>query len=330
VGTPNDGAAREDLRGSPTFNTFDARSVGVYAQDMVAITPGWKLLAGLRLDHFQAGYVTATTTSGNGTVNEGYSFERSDTLLSPRAGLIYQPDDRSSYYLSFGTSYNTAGDTYQFTPGSPNQRAANTPAEKSRNLELGAKWDLLQDRLSLAAAVFRSEKYNERNTDPDTAATQELLSGQRHATGLEVNLAGRLTPAWEAWLNWTWIPDARIDSSNVNLNAAGTGAQVQGDRPGLTPRHSASLWTTWQLSPRWRVGGGLNLRSAQNPEGARHVTADSFATVDLMAELTLREGTTLQLNVANASDELYADQLYRGFYTPGAGRSAQLMLKTRF
>ncbi len=330
VGTPNDGDSQADTRGAPVFNTFDARSVGVYAQDMLHLNDSFKLLAGLRLDHFQAGYVTAPTTAGNGTVTPGYSFERSDTLLSPRAGLLYQPDEKSSYYLSFGTSYNTVGDTYQFTPGAPNLRAANTPAEKSRNLELGAKWELLQDRLSLAAALFRSEKYNERNTDPDTAATQELLSGKRHATGLELNLAGRLSPAWEAWLNWTWIPEARIDESNVNLNAAGTGPQVAGDRPGLTPRHSASLWTTVQLNSLWRVGGGLNLRSEQNPEGSRHVVADSFATLDLMLELRLNADTTLQLNVANATDELYADQLYRGFYTPGAGRSAQLMLKTAF
>lgn len=330
VGAPNDGASREDTRSPPLLNSFDARSLGVYAQDMLQLTPTLKALAGLRLDHFKAGYVTQTTTAGNGNVTPGYGFERSDTLFSPRAGLIYQPDDTSSVYLSFGTSYNTAGDTYQFTPGAPNQRAANTPPEKSRNLELGAKWELLQDRLSVAAALFRSEKYNERNNDPDSAATQELLSGKRHATGVELNLAGRLTPAWEAWLNWTWIPEARIDASNQVLNAAGTGAQVAGDRPGLTPRHSASLWTTVQLNRLWRVGGGLNLRSEQHPEGARHVTADSFATLDLMLELRLRAGTSLQLNVANATDELYADQLYRGFYAPGAGRSAQLMLKTRF
>jgi catecholate siderophore receptor len=232
--------------------------------------------------------------------------------------------------VSFGTSYNTSGDTYQFTPAAPNQRVASTAPEKSRNVEAGGKWELLANRVSLAAALFRSEKTNERNTDPDSAATQELLSGKRHASGLEINLAGRITAAWETWVNYTWIPEAKIDRSNVVLNPAGTGAQVQGDRPGLTPRHSASLWTSYRLTPAWRVGGGINYRGEQNPEGARHVTVDSFATLDLMAEYTLREGTTLQLNVKNATDELYADMLYRGFYTPGAARSTQLSLKTRF
>ena len=330
VGTPNDGASRPDLRGEPVFNRFDARSVGLYAQDMVSLNDLFKLLGGLRFDHFKASYTTQATTAANGTITPGYSHSRSDTLWSPRVGMLFQPDDDSSYYISFGTSYNTSGDTYQFTPAAPNQRVANTAPEKSRNVEIGGKWELLANRLSLAAALFRSEKTNERNTDPDSAATQELLSGKRHASGMELNLAGRITAAWETWVNVTWIPDAKIDRSNVALNAAGTGAQVQGDRPGLTPRHSASLWTSYRLTPAWRIGGGINYRGEQNPEGARHVTVDRFATLDLMAEYTVRDGTTLQLNVKNATDELYADMLYRGFYTPGAARATQLSLKTRF
>ena len=80
---------------------------------------------------------------------------------------------------------------------------------------------------------------------PDTAAAQELLSGKRHATGMEFNLAGRLTPKWELFFNHTWIPSAKIDKSNVVLASNGGGAQVQGDRPGLTPKHSGSVWSTY-------------------------------------------------------------------------------------
>ena len=147
---------------------------------------------------------------------------------------------------------------------------------------------------------------------------------------MEFNLAGRITPKWEIFYNHTWIPSAKIDKSNVALNAAGTGAQVQGDRPGLTPKHSASLWTTYMVMPKLRIGGGLNYRGKQNPEGARHVTADSFTTFDAMAEYTLTDTTTLKLNITNLTDELYADSLYRGFYAPGAARSVQLTLKKLF
>ena len=40
--------------------------------------------------------------------------------------------------------------------------------------------------------------------------------------------------------------------------------------------------------------------------------------------------TLVRLNINNLTDKLYADALYRGFYTPGAPRSVQVTLKTLF
>ena len=320
VGTPNDGAFRADLRGDAPMNRFNARTLGVYLQDTMALSSTVKLLAGLRHDTFNANYLTTT----------GATNARLDALWSPRLGLMYQPNDRQSYHVSYGTSFNTSGDAYQYAVQGPTARVANTPPEESRNLEFGGKFDLFEKRVLLSTSLFYSEKYNERNTDPDTAASQELLSGKRHAAGLDVDLAGRITPKWDAFVSWTWIPNARIDESNVALNSSGTGAQVQGDRPGLTPLHSASLWTTYRLTPLLRIGGGLNYRGEQNPEGARHVTAKAFTTLDLMAEYLISETATLKLNVTNLTNELYADSLYRGFYTPGAAPSIQVTLKINF
>lgn len=325
VGTPDDGASIADTRWPIPMARFETRNLSLYAQDVVALTPAWKLVGGVRFDRFRADYRDLN----------GATKSVDENLWSPRLGVLFQPNAWSSYYVSYGYSYNTSGETYSYAvntslASSGNQRALNTPPEKSRNLEVGGKWDLLDNRLFVGAALFYSEKYNERNTDPDTAASQELLSGKRHAAGLELNVAGRLTPAWEAFVSYAWIPMAEIDRSNVAANPAGTGAQVEGDRPGLTPKHSGSLWTTYRLTPKLRVGGGVNFRSAQNPEGARHVKAPGFATVDLMGEYTLDETWSFKLNVKNAGDKLYADGLYRGFYIPGAARSVQLSAKAVF
>ncbi|MEN9475832.1 MAG: hypothetical protein RIS48_2554, partial [Pseudomonadota bacterium] len=201
------------------------------------------------------------------------------------------------------------------------------PPEKSRNFELGSKFELFDNKASLGVALFHSEKYNERNTDEPTADSF-LLSGKRHATGMEFNLAGRLTPKWEVFYNHSWIPLAKIDSGRP---AGSTGnAQQEGDRPALTPKHSASLWTTYRVAPQWRLGAGLNYRGEQNPEGARQITAKAFTTVDAMAEYTVDANQTLKLNVTNLTDELYADALYRGFYAPGAARQVQLSYKVLF
>ena len=330
VGQPNNGDWRADPRGAPAYNTFDARNIGVYVQDTVSLTDTLKLVAGLRFDHFKGSYDTVTTTAANGTVTPGYSFSKTESLWSPRVGLLWQPSETSSYYVSYGTSYNTSGDAYQFTPSSPNQTLANTPAEKSRNLEIGGKWELFDQRLSVGTALFYSEKYNERNQDPDSAAQQFLLSGKRHAAGMEFNAAGRITPKWEMFWNHTWIPVAKISRSNQQLAASGGGAQVQGDRPGLTPRHSGSVWSTYRVFPKLRLGLGANYRSSQSPEGSRAVKAAGFVTFDAMAEYSFTEMTTLKLNVTNLTDKLYADTLYRGFYGPGQPRRVQLTLKHQF
>ena len=330
VGQPNTGDWRADTRGDPVYNTFRARDLGLYVQDTVAITHTLKLVAGVRFDHFKGSYDIAAATAASGALTPGYRFDKSASLWSPRFGLLYQPSEMASYYVSYGTSYNTSGDAYQFTPASPSNALANTPAEKSRNIEIGGKWDVLEQRVSLGAALFYSEKYNERNQDPDSAAQQYLLSGKRHAAGVELNAAGRITPAWDVFWNHTWIPSARIDQSNQVLAAGGGGAQVQGDRPALTPRHSGSLWTTYRVNPKLRLGLGANYRGSQNPEGNRAVLAPGFVTLDVMAEYALAEMTTLKLNVSNLTDKLYADTLYRGFYGPGQPRRIQLTLKHLF
>lgn len=325
VGTPNNGVSVPDTRAPVAFNTFKAQNIGLYVQDTLSLSETVKLVGGVRYDQFKADYRNATGALSDST---------SEGLWSPRVGAIFQPDELTSYYVSFGTSYNTSGDTYQFggiSAGSATQAStqtlANTPPEKSRNLEIGGKWELFERRALLGVAAFYSEKYNERNTDPDNL-TNYVLSGKRHATGMEFNLAGHITPQWDIFFNHTWIPDAKIDRSAVAVTPGG--AQIQGDRPALTPKHSGSVWSTYAVTSKLRLGAGLTYRDKQSPEGSRALTASGFATIDAMAEYTFDQKTSLKLNVTNVSDKLYADSLYRGFYTAGAARAVQLTVKTRF
>lgn len=316
VGTPDNGASVPDLRGAIPYSHFSARNLGLYVQNTLAFTPAFKLITGLRNDQFNASYRTAA----------GVNFSRDDSLWSQRLGFLFQPNEVASFHASYGTSFNVSGDTYQFTPGAPNTKDANTPPEKSRNFEIGSKLNLFNQRLSLNPSIFYSEKYNERNTDPDSASAQQLLSGKRHAAGMDLDIAGKVTKDWEAYLSYTWIPKAKIDKSNVTTPNAPT----QGDRPGLTPKHSASLWNTYQVTPQWRIGAGLNHRGSQTPLTNKARKAPDFTTADLMVEYTIDWRMSVRLNVNNVTDELYADSLYTGFYTPGAARNAQLSLKLTF
>jgi catecholate siderophore receptor len=249
------------------------------------------------------------------------SYQQSIADWSKRVGVLYQPNELSSYHFSFGTSFNTSADTYSYSALS-----ANTDPEQSRNIEIGAKLDTADKRFTTRLALFYSTKYNERNTDPDSAATALLLSGQRHTAGFEIDTTGRLTDKWEVYGSYMWMPTAVID---VAAPTAQPGER-QGERPSLTPEHSGTVWTTYQVTPQWRVGTGINFRSEQAPNRNPGWLAPGFATLDLMSEYKFDERYTVKANLTNVANKLYADSLYTGHYVPGAGRMAQVTLNVKF
>ena len=296
---------------------FNATTLGLYVQDTIRLAHAWKLVGGLRLDNFRGDYQRPGNLAPNNT-----PLSRSDTLLSKRLGLIYQPTEEVSYYAAYGTSFNTSGDLYQFDP-----QSANTPPESSRNMEIGAKWELYGGDLSLRTALARTEKYNERNTDIDTATNSFLLSGKRHTDALEFELAGRITPQWDIFAGLGFLR-AVIDRSGSNP----AGLAEVGQNPGLSPSRQANLFTTYRIGDKWRIGGGLTAVSQNKP--ANSVTtpnrAPGYVKADALVEYRISEGNSLKLNIDNLFDKVYYNTLYRGFAAPGDERSVRLTLTSRF
>jgi catecholate siderophore receptor len=312
----------ESLRIINKNRDFKSQAVGLYAQDLVQLSPAWKLLAGLRWDRFEGTYRTFSTVPANFGALTG-DRGRADALFSERLGVLYQPTPRLSFHASYGTSFNTSGDAYQF-----DALGSNTPPERSRNFEIGAKMDSTSGNATLRLALFHATKFNERNRDETSVSpTNYVLSGQRHAAGIEVDMAGRITPQWEVFASYAFIPDAEVDKASAVLGTSLTGETV-GQRPGLTPRHTGTLWSTYQLSQRWRLGGGLNARSSDKPQQSS-IVAPRFITADLMAEYDAGS-VAFKLNLTNATNKLYADTLYRGHYTAGKPRTLQLTTTAKF
>ncbi len=325
-GTPNDGASvSEDARVLRPGSEFSAVAVGVYAQDLIQVTQDWKVLLGLRYDNMRGNYsaytIPAATPLG-ALVTANYA--QNISAPSKRFGVLYQPNALHSYHFSYGTSFNTSGDVYSY-----NAQSANTDPESSQNIEFGAKLDSADKQFTTRLAIFHSTKSNERNTDPDTAATRLLLSGKRHSAGFEVDVTGRINSKWEIYGSYMWMPEAVVDVAASTVTLVGNRA---GDRPGLSPVHSGTVWSTYQLTPKFRFGGGINFRSAQAPADttAPAWEAPAFSTVDLMAEYAFNDRYTVKANLNNVANTLYADSLYRGHYVPGAGRLLYVSLNAKF
>ena len=317
VGTPNDGARIDEAgRVVSTTSAFQADNLGLYAMDMVHLTEQWKVLGGLRYDSMNGNYTQYNTTG-----NVSAAFDQSIGDWSQRVGVLYQPNELSSFHFSWGTSFNTSADTYSY-----NAKSSETPPEQSRNVEFGAKLDSADKRYTTRLAIFQATKFNERNTDPDNSATAMLLSGKRHTTGFEMDVSGMLTPQWEIYGSYMWMPDAKID---IAAPTAGAGER-EGERPWLTPVHSGTVWSTYQFTPKLRAGAGINFRSEQSPNRNPGFMAPAYATLDLMGEYQVSEKAILKVNLTNATDKLYADGLYTAFYNPGVGRNLQATLSLKF
>ncbi|MBL8387796.1 MAG: TonB-dependent siderophore receptor [Hydrogenophaga sp.] len=328
IGTPEDGASvDESRRVLRVNNAYVSTGVGAYVQDMIQVAPAWKVVGGLRYDNLSGDYdINTIPTSAAGPVSTtGYRMHVAE--FSPRIGALYQPTPLHSFHISAGQSFNTSGDAYSLSAAN-----ADTAPEKSVNLEIGARLDSEDKRFSTRLALFQSTKYNERNTDPERPVT--VLSGKRHVAGFEADVTGRLTPQWEVFASYMWLPVAKVDKA---APCPATGACTQatigerpGDRPALTPEHSGTVWTTYQFTPRLRLGAGVNFRSAQSP-----IRVDwkvpAYATVDLMAEYVFDfDRFSIKAYLANAADKLYADQIYPAHYVPGAGRTLQVTASLKF
>jgi len=284
---------------------FSANTVGIYGQDMIEFVPNWTLLLGLRWDQLDADYERAAPLG---------PLSRLDRVWSYRTGLLWQPSGAQTYYVAYGTAFNPSAELYSL-----DVRGSNTPPEESRNMEAGAKWDLLENNLSLRTAIYRTEKTNERNTDP-LVSDQFLLSGRRHTDGIELEGAGRITRSWEVYggVGWMW---AKIDES-INPREVGKW-------PLYTPPYTANLWTTYRLPYGWRIGGGLYASGGRYGNNANTVYAPGYTRWDAMLAYEQRH-YAFRLNVFNLFDTVYYDTVYQGHVIPGSSRAIQATLELKY
>lgn len=287
----------------------------LYAFDTLALHEQWDLNLGLRYDDYDV----------KNRVEGGAS--SSSELWNYQVGVVFKPMPNGSIYLSYGTSSNPSGENTQSGgadgagAGNLNGNKANLDPEKSRSVELGTKWDVFNEQLSLTAAVFRTEKTNARVTDPITGLV--ALDGDQRVTGIEFGVTGRITDAWAVWGGYTYL-DAEV------VKSGGDGSN-DGNRSKFIAPNSFSLWSSYDLTDRWTVGAGANYMDQRYMNDANTVSIDDYWRYDAMVAYKVNKNLDLQLNVLNLTDETIYDASHVGlFATVAPGRSAELTANFRF
>jgi catecholate siderophore receptor len=302
--------------------TTTADTLAAYVNDQVDLSAQWKLVAGLRGERFKvhSDLTKYTLPAGFPADTTEAAAPKSETMWSPRAGLIWQPSASQTFYASYGTSFNPSGETV-----SQSASTAALDAEKNRSYELGTKLELLDGELSLTAALFRVEKTNPRTQD---AAGTQVTSGLVRVDGAELGLTGRLSPQWELFAGYTFLDGKIVESPQVGTGLD-AGIAAQGKVAPNTPRHNATLWTIYRLSPQWELGGGMQLASERWLNNFQTARVDGYTRWDATLAY-LQKTWELRLNLQNLGDAVYFEGSSAGRATPVRGRTALLSGLVRF
>ena len=106
---------------------------------------------------------------------------------------------------------------------------------------------------------------------------------------------------------------------------------VAGNRVGLVPFHTFSLWNKYQIDPRWGVGLGVISQTDSFVASDDTVELPGFTRLDGAVFLRVSEFVRAQLNVENLLNaRYYATAHANNNITPGGPRTVRAALTANF
>ena len=269
VRTYNDFTA--DLKSS---TQSDIEVTSIYIQDQIDVTDNFKVLLGGRLDNFD---ITVRD------IKNGTSESREDEEFSPRAGLIYKPQENISLYVSYAESFlPRSGEQFKKLDAN----AARLDPDVYESTEVGVKWDI-RPGLSFTASYFDSEQ-TVATRDSDTGENSEIVGLQ--VDGIELELKGQVTEKLSLAIGYSDLD----------------GETAKGGEPREIPEYTASLWATYEVNDRFGIGLGITSQGESNIKNDKPgLILPDYTRVDFAAYYDLADDLSIQLNVENVTDELY-------------------------
>jgi catecholate siderophore receptor len=278
---------------------------GIFAADQIRLNEYFDLVGGVRWDYFDTDFdnITYNTT---GSVTGRDKFGRTDKMWSYRGGLIFHPTPAQSYYFSYATAFNPSAEAVQLAANNEQ-----TPPEKNETFEVGTKLQFFNGALSVQGAVFRINKTDARVDDPDTPTGQLVLEGKQRVQGFEIGVAGRILPNLNVFGGYTYLDSEFLESPDDN---------VEGKELLNVPRHSATLWVTYDFLERWQIGGGPTYVSSRYNNAANDARIPGHVLWDATIAYKLTENFEFRLNGINLTNDLYYSNISGGHVVPGNGR----------
>jgi catecholate siderophore receptor len=249
-----------------------------YIQDEIEISEHLDIVIGARFDSFdiEVFNVVAQETRS-----------RKDSEVSPRAGIVYKPQENVSLYASYSESFlPRSGEQYANINGNNNQLDPDT----FTNQEIGLKWDFTED-LSFTAAIFENEQSSPQVADSDPS-TLDVIDSE--ISGYEFQLKGYVTEDWSVSVNYS-----NLDGEIVDRNGP------TGRTPRELPENTFSIWNAYQVSDVLAIGFGATYQDESFINTSNSAILPSYTRFDASASYDVSDTLRVQLNIENLTDELY-------------------------
>src|SRR5690554_166067 len=316
-------------------------TVSLYVFDTLKFGENFLVTGGLRADRYKTQYRNNAVCGGTGrravdcggqpegTIVTTIDDEAEDTLINWKLGAVYKPVKAASLYANYAISQQPfGGSNFQLSDSVSSANNPNLDPQEAKTYEVGAKWDVVQEALSLNLALFRTDVTNEINSNDLDEQGNPTQSGEKRVEGVELSAVGNITENWSVTAGYTNM-DTSVEEGSA-ITADGT--------PNLTysPDEAFTSWTTYRFPSGLTIGGGASYtaglhRGRDGAAGTPEYT-DSYTVFNAVVSYAFTDNLTLRLNAYNLSDEDYVASINKsGYrYAPGTSRTFLLSADFRF
>lgn len=292
------------------------RSMGFFVQNIFTPTANLNVTLGARVDNwnnYDGHNLEATIATGLPTAGHLPSLpERDDTVVSPRAAVLYRFSDRVSAWSAVSTGFRapTLNELYrQFRVG-----ALLTLANHELGPEQVVSTEVGVNLLPLPDMTVRGTFFDNRVEDPIFNLTIRTNTQQRRnlertrVRGFQSDVEYRMGPAWSVSAGYV-LNDATVRESSLN-------PELVGNRLAQVPKHRGSVRVLFADARYAAVGFGLQFigRQFDDDLNLRTVPGETepgmpgYVTADLSASRDINRSVQVFLGVQNLFDKAYVVQ----------------------
>lgn len=278
-------------------NKQDYTTKSVFVQQNLSFFERFIVTGGIRNDSLDLTSTDITDVKASDNFSEN----------SVRGALTYIVNDEVSTYVSMVES--VAPPTIGVTP------------ERGKQYEIGVKYSPTSMNALFSAAIYdlTQEDITVAVVQPNGTIERETI-GESRVRGLDLEAKAELTE------NLSLIGGYSYMESEVLRGTLRSGASLEGNEFEAAPKHSASLWSYYNLpGTRMSVGLGARYTGAYYFNPANSAKSDATTLFDAAFNYQILKDTDLAINVSNLLDEQHVvGSGTADYYNPGREITAKV------